>query len=129
MFGFDQGGWFGQVVYDEGGLGVSVVHGSKRCETFLAGGIPYLELDCTGRQGAFLGQEGSCLRVGVRQLDTQQAALLREKTAAGLPPIVGSLFSWKSLFTNRRTRDDYLDDDNLVSWRDGESAAGQKRRA
>lgn len=24
-----------------------------------------------------------------------------------LPPIVGSLFSWKSLFTNLRTRDDY----------------------
>lgn len=23
-----------------------------------------------------------------------------------IPPIVGSLFSWKSLFTNRRTRDD-----------------------
>jgi hypothetical protein len=24
-----------------------------------------------------------------------------------LPPIVGSLFSWKSLFTNRRTSEDY----------------------
>lgn len=24
----------------------------------------------------------------------------------GLPPIVGSLFSWKSLLTNRKTRDD-----------------------
>ncbi len=23
------------------------------------------------------------------------------------PPMVGSLFSWKSLFTNRRTREDY----------------------
>jgi hypothetical protein len=27
--------------------------------------------------------------------------------ACSLPPIVGSLFSWKSLFTNRRTNEDY----------------------
>ena len=26
--------------------------------------------------------------------------------ACSLPPIVGSLFSWKSLFTNRRTSED-----------------------
>lgn len=25
----------------------------------------------------------------------------------GVPPIVGSLFSWKSLLTNRRTSEDY----------------------
>ena len=31
------------------------------------------------------------------------------------PPMVGSLFSWKSLFTNRRTSDDWMDGHESVS--------------
>jgi hypothetical protein len=34
--------------------------------------------------------------------------------ACSLPPIVGSLFSWKSLFTNRRTSDDYSITDQQI---------------
>lgn len=36
-------------------------------------------------------------------------------TKESLPPIVGSLFSWKSLLTNRRTREDCKQTDDLVS--------------
>lgn len=32
-----------------------------------------------------------------------------------IPPIVGSLFSWKSLLTNRKTREDYSNSAMLVS--------------
>lgn len=47
------------IVDDEGGLSVAVVHGRKRGETLLAGGIPDLELDGPVREVAFLGEEGS----------------------------------------------------------------------
>lgn len=55
---FDETGWLCDVVYDEGGLGVTVIHGSQRGETLLPGGIPDLELDGSVREVAFLGEEG-----------------------------------------------------------------------
>ena len=41
----------------------------------------------------------------------------RERRSEGRssPPMVGSLFSWKSLFTNRRTSDDWMDGHESVS--------------
>lgn len=46
------------VVDDERGLGVAVVHGRERGEAFLAGCVPDLKLDCARGQVAFLGEKG-----------------------------------------------------------------------
>lgn len=58
VLGLDERRGFGEIVDDESGLGVSVVHGSQRGEALLAGGIPDLKLDCPCREVALLGQEG-----------------------------------------------------------------------
>lgn len=58
MTRFDQAGGLGEVVGDEGGLGVAVVHGREGGEAFLAGCVPDFELDCAGGEVAFLSQEG-----------------------------------------------------------------------
>ena len=55
VFGFDEGGGFGEVVDDEGGLGVAVVHGCEGGEALLAGGVPDFEFDGAGWEGGFLG--------------------------------------------------------------------------
>ena len=48
------------VVYDDGAVGVSVIHGCKGLVALLAGGVPDLELDCGGFiEGDGLGEEGS----------------------------------------------------------------------
>ena len=61
MLGFDEGGGFREVVDDEGGLRVAVVHGCQGGEAFLPGGVPDFEFDGAGWEGAFLGEEGGCL--------------------------------------------------------------------
>jgi hypothetical protein len=48
MLGFCEGRGLCDVVDDEGGLGVAVVHGRERGEAFLACGIPDLKLDGSG---------------------------------------------------------------------------------
>ena len=64
MSGFDEGGRFCEVVDDEGGLCVAVVHGGEGGEAFLAGGVPDFEFDGSGGEGAFLGEEGGCRERG-----------------------------------------------------------------
>ena len=59
MFGFGEGGRLGEVVYDESGLGVAIVHGGKRGEAFLASCIPYFKLYDSVWQGDLLCQESS----------------------------------------------------------------------
>lgn len=47
------------VVDDDGAVCVAVVHGRQRLVALLAGGIPYLELDCCVLvEGNGLGEEG-----------------------------------------------------------------------
>jgi hypothetical protein len=49
----------GDIVYDDGAVGVAVVHGSQRLVSLLARGVPYLELDgCGIIEGDCLGEEG-----------------------------------------------------------------------
>jgi hypothetical protein len=60
VLGLLQRGGFGDVVDDEGGLRIAVVHGREAGEALLPGGIPNLEFDGAGREGAFLGEEGGC---------------------------------------------------------------------
>ncbi len=55
MLCFYEGGRFCEIVDDEGGLGVAVVHGRKGGEAFLACGIPYLEFDGAVWEVGFLG--------------------------------------------------------------------------
>ena len=54
VFGFDERGGFGEVVDDEGGLGVAVVHGCEGGEALLARGVPDFEFDGAGWEGGFL---------------------------------------------------------------------------
>lgn len=47
------------IVYDNGAVGVSVVHGRKRLVPLLASRVPYLELDsCVLIEGDGLGKKG-----------------------------------------------------------------------
>ena len=55
MFCFDERGGFSEIVYDEGGLGVAVVHGSERGEALLSGCVPYFEFYGAVGQVRFLG--------------------------------------------------------------------------
>jgi hypothetical protein len=49
----------GDVVDDDGAVGVSVIHGCQRLVSFLARSIPDLELDgCGFIEGDGLGEEG-----------------------------------------------------------------------
>jgi hypothetical protein len=54
---FDETGGLGDVVDDQRGLRVPVVHGGQGGEALLAGGIPDLEFNRSVGQVAFLGQE------------------------------------------------------------------------
>src|SRR5690606_12844899 len=60
VLGLYEGGGLREVVDDEGGLRVAVVHGGQGGEALLAGGVPYLELDCAGREVTFLCEESGC---------------------------------------------------------------------
>lgn len=57
MFGFDEGGRFGNVVDDKCRLCVAVVHRRQRGETFLPSGIPNFEFDGPRGESTFLGEE------------------------------------------------------------------------
>lgn len=47
------------VIDDDGAVGVTVVHGRERLVAFLAGGVPYFELDgCGVVEGDGLSEEG-----------------------------------------------------------------------
>jgi hypothetical protein len=52
-----------------------------------------------------LGWEGG--KVSPKEVRNATDGQVWVDEACSLPPIVGSLFSWKSLFTNRRTNEDY----------------------
>jgi hypothetical protein len=60
VLGFCEGRGLGDVVYDQRGLGVAVVHGRERGEAFLARCVPDLKLDGPGGQVAFLCEECGC---------------------------------------------------------------------
>ena len=59
MFCFHKRRRFGKIVYNEGGLGITVVHGGKRGKALLSGSVPYFEFYGAVREVRFLGQEGS----------------------------------------------------------------------
>ena len=116
---FDQASRLCDIVDDEGGLSVTVVHGCQRGETFLAGSIPDLELDGPVREVAFLREKGSCAietcqwaddsvrdDIGARLPYTTRILGGGSREDGYVPPMVGSLFSWKSLLTKRSTRED-----------------------
>ena len=63
VLGFYEGRGLRDVVDYEGGLGIAVVHGSERCEAFLACGVPDFKFYGASWEVAFLGEEGGCLRV------------------------------------------------------------------
>lgn len=91
VLGLDEGRGLGQVVDNECGLSVPVVHGRERGKTLLACGIPDLKLDCPGGQVALLGEESGYEMLVRCRLDNQQD---RDRDRGeDLPPIVGSLFS------------------------------------
>lgn len=77
----------------------------------MARGVPDFEFDGSGGEITFLGKEGGWGILLV--LDTYEALVrsLVVETRVYIPPIVGSLFSWKSLLTKRITREDYTDAD------------------
>lgn len=58
VLGLDEGGGLGEIVNDEGGLGVAVVHGGERGKALLASSVPYLELDRPRGKVALLCEEG-----------------------------------------------------------------------
>lgn len=58
MPGLGERGLFREVVDDEGGLRVAVVHWCERGEALLACRVPDLELDGARGEREFLGQEG-----------------------------------------------------------------------
>lgn len=106
MLGLDERGGLGEVVNDESGLGISVVHGGERGESLLTGGIPDLKLDRSGREVAFLCQESGCKSMRYQYMVVAADKTRERELRQHIPPIVGSLFSWKSLLTNRKTSDD-----------------------
>ena len=55
--GLDQRTGLGEIVDDEGGLGVAVVHWSQRGEALLARRVPDFKLDLPRRESDFLGQK------------------------------------------------------------------------
>lgn len=65
--------------------------------------VPDLEFDSPGWEIAFLCKKSSCCDESQPSYDPLHLRL------EPVPPIVGSLFSWKSLFTNRRTSEDYTE--------------------
>lgn len=58
MFGFDETAGFCDIVDDERGLGVAVVHWGEAGEAFLACCVPDFEFDGSGGELAFLCEEG-----------------------------------------------------------------------
>ena len=58
MLGLDEGCGLGEVVDDESGLGIALVHRGQGGESLLAGCVPDLKLDGSRWQVAFLGEEG-----------------------------------------------------------------------
>jgi hypothetical protein len=80
---------------------------------------PDLKLDGSCEEIAFLGQEGRCgWKVSDTVVIVHGPQIRKLKRMVDVPPIVGSLFSWKSLLTNRRTSEDY--------WKFRESASVQQ---
>ena len=88
----------------------------------MPGGVPDFEFDGAGREGAFLGEEGGCLgrrgqSVGVWGKGRGGSECGGwEEVVGDVPPMVGSLFSWKSLLTKRRTREDWVGRKWLAGW-------------
>lgn len=54
----DQTAGFRDIVYDQGRLGVAVVHGREGSETLLAGCIPDFKFNDAVGEGTFLREEG-----------------------------------------------------------------------
>jgi hypothetical protein len=78
VLGFCERGGLGNVVDDEGGLSVAVVHGRERGKTFLARRIPDLKLDGPRGEIAFLCEECSCRRESAWTSETARPCRRRE---------------------------------------------------
>lgn len=63
VLGFCEGRGLRDVVDDEGGLGVAIVHGGEGGEAFLACGVPDFEFDGPRWQVALLREESGCFAV------------------------------------------------------------------
>lgn len=103
MLGFCERRWLCDIVDDECSLSISIVHWCERGETFLACGIPDFKLDRSRGEVAFLREEGGFDGMLAR---LQLLYIVGNLETEDIPPIVGSLFSWKSLLTKRMTRED-----------------------
>ena len=81
----------------------------------MACGVPYFEFDGSVREVGFLSEEGGWGSKGVSDVMKELVNSIQCRSRGrSSPPMVGSLFSWKSLFTNLRTSDDWMNDHESV---------------
>jgi hypothetical protein len=78
VLGFCERGGLGDIVDDECGLGIAIVHGCERGKTFLACRIPDLKLDGPRGEIAFLCEESSCSRKSGQLSETARTCRKRE---------------------------------------------------